>query len=104
MIRSLSQGRPFLVPMLCVGMPSSTLGVVFRLARRSHGGQHPKIRGAPRRDCQATPSVEDGIPTEDRGNEVWRRLDPQAGLMTSGNAQHQNLKGGGLEVELMARR
>ena len=42
----------------------------FRFARRSHGGQHPKIRGSPSWDCAATQSVEDGIPTEDRGNEV----------------------------------
>jgi hypothetical protein len=79
----LLQRRPFLVPTLCVGMPSSTLCVVFRFARRSHGGQHPKIRGSPRWDCAATQSVEDGIPTEDRGNEVSRCVDHQAGLMRS---------------------
>ena len=33
-----SQRRRILVPTLCVGMPSSTLCVVFRFARRSHGG------------------------------------------------------------------
>jgi hypothetical protein len=79
----LLQRRPFLVPTLCVGMPSSTLCVVLRFARRSHGGQHPKIRGSPSWDCAATQSVEDGIPTEDRANEVSRCIDHQAGLMRS---------------------
>jgi hypothetical protein len=43
-----------LVPTLCVGMPSWTLRVLFRAVSP---GQ------------KATRSVEDGIPTEDRGNE-----------------------------------
>jgi hypothetical protein len=43
-----------LVPMLCVGMPSWTLRVRFRAATP---------------DEKTTQSVEDGIPTEDRGNE-----------------------------------
>jgi hypothetical protein len=43
-----------LVPTLCVGMPSWTLRVLFRAATT-----HQKT----------TQSVQDGIPTEDRGNE-----------------------------------
>ncbi len=47
------------------------------------GGKRATIRGSPTRHSQTTRSVEDGIPTEDRGNEVSRTLDQQAGLIRS---------------------